>query len=90
MTYKFTTLTSLLTGHSCKSEAITSHVLNSPFDELALNEATSVNIYISISLQQLPAHCRSRAVVSIALVIINMNLEIIQSNGGLEMIAFVL
>ena len=71
-------LASLLTGHSCKCEAITSHVLTSPFDELALNEATSVKMYIRISLQQLPAHCRSRAMVSIALVIINMDLEILQ------------
>ena len=62
-------LTSLWAGHSCKCEAITSHVLTSPFDELALNElATSVKMYIRISLQQLPAHCRSRAMASIALV----------------------
>ena len=67
-----------MTEHSCKCEAISSHVLTSPFDELSLNEATSVKMYIRISLQLLPAHCRSRAMVSIALVIINVDLEIIQ------------
>ena len=46
-------LPSLLTGHTCKFEAITSHVFTSPFDELTLNEATSVKMYINISLQQL-------------------------------------